>query len=66
MEVKKASYLQNHAPVVYKYGKNNLEKGLDGKEKTKWLPSSSKNRIKKMVSNRPDWCVSRQRTWEFH
>ena len=44
--------------------KNNLrKKALDGIEKTKWLPSSSKNRIKKMVSNRPDWCVSRQRTW---
>ena len=44
--------------------KNKLrEKALQGIESTKWMPASSKNRIKKMVSDRPDWCVSRQRSW---
>ena len=44
--------------------KNNLrEKALKGINRTNWMPPSSKNRIKKMVSDRPDWCVSRQRTW---
>jgi len=27
------------------------------------VPSISKNRIKSMVKDRPDWCVSRQRVW---
>ena len=32
-------------------------------EKVKWMPEYGKERIKKMVENRVDWCVSRQRTW---
>ncbi|HEY2029794.1 MAG TPA: isoleucine--tRNA ligase [Myxococcales bacterium] len=28
-----------------------------------WVPSWGKERIKSMVENRPDWCVSRQRAW---
>jgi isoleucyl-tRNA synthetase len=28
-----------------------------------WLPSWGRDRIFKMVSNRPDWCISRQRAW---
>ena len=28
-----------------------------------WLPSTSINRIRAMVENRSDWCISRQRTW---
>jgi isoleucyl-tRNA synthetase len=28
-----------------------------------WIPGSSVNRIKSMVENRSDWCISRQRTW---
>ena len=44
--------------------KNGLrEKALKGIENTNWIPASSKNRIKKMVNDRPDWCVSRQRSW---
>ena len=30
---------------------------------TKWLPDWGQARITGMVSNRPDWCISRQRTW---
>lgn len=30
---------------------------------TQWLPSWGEERIAKMVSGRPDWCISRQRTW---
>jgi isoleucyl-tRNA synthetase len=29
----------------------------------RWDPASSKNRIREAVRNRPDWCVSRQRSW---
>ncbi|MDQ7016191.1 MAG: isoleucine--tRNA ligase, partial [Gammaproteobacteria bacterium] len=28
-----------------------------------WLPEWGQARIEKMVESRPDWCVSRQRTW---
>ncbi len=30
---------------------------------TRWVPASSENRITSMVANRPDWCISRQRSW---
>jgi isoleucyl-tRNA synthetase len=30
---------------------------------TKWMPSWGEARIESMVNNRPDWCISRQRTW---
>lgn len=30
---------------------------------TEWLPSWGENRIYGTVEGRPDWCISRQRTW---
>ncbi|MGI2257749.1 isoleucine--tRNA ligase [Shewanella sp. GXUN23E] len=30
---------------------------------TQWIPEWGESRIEKMVENRPDWCISRQRTW---
>lgn len=32
-------------------------------ERVKWIPNYGQNRIKSMVENRPDWCISRQRSW---
>jgi isoleucyl-tRNA synthetase len=32
-------------------------------DEVSWYPSSSINRIKSMVENRSDWCISRQRIW---
>lgn len=32
-------------------------------EETRWIPAWGQNRIESMVANRPDWCISRQRTW---
>ncbi|MBN4050020.1 isoleucine--tRNA ligase [Nitrospira defluvii] len=29
----------------------------------KWIPKWGQDRIEGMVSNRPDWCISRQRVW---
>ena len=29
----------------------------------KWIPAWGRDRIFNMVSNRPDWCISRQRAW---
>lgn len=30
---------------------------------TQWIPDWGQARIEGMVGNRPDWCISRQRTW---
>ncbi|MDP4609774.1 MAG: isoleucine--tRNA ligase [Opitutales bacterium] len=32
-------------------------------EDVNFIPSWGKNRIRAAVENRPDWCISRQRTW---
>ncbi len=32
-------------------------------EEVQWLPEWGKARIDSMLVNRPDWCISRQRTW---
>ena len=32
-------------------------------ERVQWIPEWGENRIKSMVENRPDWCISRQRSW---
>lgn len=44
------------------------ESGLRGKalkeiKKIKWIPHWGEERIANMVEARPDWCISRQRTW---
>ncbi len=36
---------------------------LEAIEQVEWLPASGRNRIEAMVSERGDWCISRQRTW---
>ena len=44
--------------------KTDLRKNaLDAIRKVSWIPSWGEDRIYKMIANRPDWCVSRQRTW---
>jgi len=32
-------------------------------ERVQWMPDWGQARIQGMVANRPDWCISRQRTW---
>ena len=32
-------------------------------DQVEWLPEWGRERIRGMVENRPDWCISRQRTW---
>ncbi len=45
--------------------KNNLrEKALKAvRSDVDWLPAWGEDRIYSMIENRPDWCISRQRTW---
>ncbi len=30
---------------------------------TRWVPEKGQARIRAMIENRPDWCISRQRAW---
>jgi isoleucyl-tRNA synthetase len=45
-------------------GGNTLRKtALREIEKTQFVPAQGQNRIRAMVEQRPDWCISRQRAW---
>lgn len=39
------------------------EQSLAEIKKTQWIPEWGQSRIESMVEGRPDWCISRQRTW---
>jgi len=39
------------------------EPALEAIAETAWHPSWGRNRISGTVESRPDWCISRQRTW---
>ncbi len=39
------------------------QRALEWIDKVKWIPRWGYNRIRSMVENRPDWCLSRQRAW---
>ncbi|MEJ2347280.1 MAG: isoleucine--tRNA ligase [Gammaproteobacteria bacterium] len=38
-------------------------KAMEEIERVQWMPDWGRARIEGMVNNRPDWCISRQRTW---
>ena len=38
-------------------------KSLDQINRVRWIPGWGRDRIYNMIQNRPDWCVSRQRSW---
>jgi len=61
-----------HKPLIFRatpqwfisMDKNDLRaKALKAIGETKWTPEWGENRIRSMVEQRPDWCVSRQRNW---
>jgi len=39
------------------------EAALDAIEDVTFYPASAKNRLQPMIEGRPDWCISRQRSW---
>jgi len=44
--------------------KNHLrDTALAEVKKVQWIPDWGQARIESMINNRPDWCISRQRTW---
>ncbi|NKB19774.1 MAG: isoleucine--tRNA ligase [Alphaproteobacteria bacterium] len=63
---------RSKAPLIYRttpqwfisMETNDLRaKALAAIDETKFYPASGRNRLQGMISNRPDWCVSRQRAW---
>jgi len=42
---------------------NLRENALEEIHKANWIPAWGEERITNMVANRPDWCISRQRSW---
>lgn len=62
-----------HQPVIFRatdqwfvsMDKTGLrEKALECiNDEVKWIPEWASNRIGSMVQDRPDWCISRQRSW---
>ncbi len=56
----------DHAPEPLAAGPRltHRERALDALEReVSWDPPSSRNRIRESVRGRPDWCLSRQRSW---
>jgi len=39
------------------------QSALDAIESVRWIPPWGKDRIRGMLESRPDWCISRQRSW---
>lgn len=63
---------RSKAPVIFRtmpqwfisMNENNLRNtALKAISDTNWYPAKGENRIRSMVENRPDWCISRQRAW---
>ena len=61
---------RSKTPIIFRAVKQffiSMEKlrplALEQIDKTKWLPAWGRNRIYSTVEARPDWCISRQRTW---
>lgn len=67
---------RSKAPLIYRntaqwfismeddQGESGLrQKALKAIDDTSFYPSQGKNRLRSMIENRPDWCVSRQRLW---
>jgi isoleucyl-tRNA synthetase len=61
-----------HHPVIFRAtdqwfvsmdGTGLREKAITEIEKLNWYPGWAENRLRSMVESRPDWCISRQRSW---
>jgi isoleucyl-tRNA synthetase len=59
-------------PVIFRATQQwfvSMEKGdlrgraLNEIDKVQWIPERGRDRIHGMIVNRPDWCLSRQRSW---
>ncbi|MFA5252700.1 MAG: isoleucine--tRNA ligase [Phycisphaerae bacterium] len=44
-------------------GKTLRDMAMESTGKVKWIPAWGQKRIEGMLESRPDWCISRQRSW---
>jgi isoleucyl-tRNA synthetase len=49
--------------TTHKATKTLRQLALDAIEHTQFYPENGKTRLRDMIANRPDWCISRQRSW---
>ena len=49
--------------TTHKAPKTLRQLALDAIEQTQFYPENGKTRLRDMIANRPDWCISRQRSW---
>lgn len=63
---------RSKAPLIYRataqwfisMDSHNLRKtALKAIDEVTWIPTQGRNRIRSMIEDRPDWCISRQRSW---
>ncbi len=59
-----------HSPIIYRATeqwfcsvKGFKDEAIKAIEDVQWIPEWGEERIKGMVRDRSDWCISRQRTW---
>ena len=65
LALQEAGHLPGHGAVVHLHGcqRSCRSKALDEITKVTWIPHWGEERIADMVDGRPDWCISRQRSW---
>ncbi|MEN6578308.1 MAG: isoleucine--tRNA ligase [Phycisphaerales bacterium] len=44
-------------------GKTLRQMAMEGLDHVQWIPAWGQKRIAGMIESRPDWCISRQRSW---
>ena len=49
--------------TVDKAPKTLRQTALDAIDQTAFYPENGRGRLRDMIANRPDWCISRQRSW---
>jgi isoleucyl-tRNA synthetase len=63
---------RHHTPIIFRATpqwfismeqKHLRELALSEVQKVQWIPDWGQARIESMIEGRPDWCISRQRTW---
>jgi len=57
---------RSKGPVIFRateIGKSLRDLALERIGRVKWIPAWGQKRIAGMLESRPDWCISRQRSW---
>jgi isoleucyl-tRNA synthetase len=63
---------RSKAPLIYRLTTqwfisldkdNTRKKAIDALECVEFFPETGRNRLRSMLEGRPDWCISRQRSW---